>query len=117
MALLEQRTFQAALIFLAVIWPALSGTAKAQSVHWYSDLEEASLAARESNRPMLLDCWADWCTACKVMEKDVYADADFAKAARGFVAVRIDYDKKTAVARKYNVNELPTLVFTDSFGG
>jgi len=30
--------------------------------------------------------------------------------------VRIDYDKKTAIARKYEIDELPTLEFTDSFG-
>src|SRR5206468_7876835 len=35
----------------------------------------------------------------------------------GFVLVRINFDKKTALARKYNVEGLPTVVFTDSYGG
>ena len=51
------------------------------------------------------------------MDRNVYSDPAFVEAARRFVSVRINYDKKTALARKYNVSELPTLVFTDSYGG
>ena len=90
--------------------------ARAESVRWYSNLEEASSAAQESNKPMMIDFWATWCAACKVMERDVYNDAKFLDAAPGFVEVRIDFDKKEAIARRYNVTELPTLIFTDSNG-
>src|SRR5262249_48378194 len=78
--------------------------------------EEASSAAIKVNKPMFLDFWADWCGPCKQMEKDLYSNAAFAKAADGFVLVRINFDKKTALARKYNVEDLPTVVFTDSYG-
>ena len=64
----------------------------------------------------MLDFWADWCAACHVMEQEVYNDSGFAEAAGHFLAVRIDFDKKAAIARKYNVVALPTLVFTDSYG-
>jgi thiol-disulfide isomerase/thioredoxin len=119
MAFVRERTAHIIVVLLlsaagTAILPAPVG---AQSVRWYNNLEEASLAAKESNRPMLVDFWADWCDACKVMEEKVYDQAEFAEAARRFITVRIDYDKKTAIARKYGVEELPTLVFTDSFGG
>ena len=105
-----------AVVLCAIAVSAFSAPARAQSVRWYDNLEEARTAAKESNRPMLVDFWADWCAACKVMERDVYSDPAFAEAARRFVTVRIDYDKKTAIARKYEIDELPTLEFTDSFG-
>src|SRR3954469_4723526 len=89
---------------------------RAESVHWFSNIEQASSLARESNKPMMIDFWADWCAACKVMEQEVYSTADFAEAALRFVPVRIDFDNKPAIARKYSVNALPTIVFTDSYG-
>jgi thioredoxin-like negative regulator of GroEL len=96
--------------------PLISKPAPPEDVHWYSTLDEAMVAAKESSRPMFVDFWADWCAACKVMDKEAYTEPAFAEAARHFVAVRVNYDKKTALARKYNVSELPTLLFTDSYG-
>lgn len=111
------RCFETAVVlaFLAMICPVNSSAAG--SLHWYDDLQEASSVAQKSELPILIDFWADWCTPCKVMDKEVYADPVFVEGARGFVAVRINYDKKTAVARKYQVEGLPALVFTDSLGG
>ena len=106
-----------AFIFLILLSSALLVPANAAGLHWYPTLEEGSAAAVKANKPMFLDFWADWCVACKEMEKDLYNDQAFASAADGFVLVRIDFDKKTALARKYNVEALPTVVFTDSYGG
>jgi thioredoxin-related protein len=102
---------------LLMVFPAGVASANAADIHWYSTLEEATSAAIKVNKPMFMDFWADWCTACKVMEKDLYSDEAFASVADRFVLVRIDFDKKTALARKYNVEALPTVVFTDSYGG
>ena len=85
-------------------------------VHWYDSVEEASTAARRGNRPMMIDFWATWCAACRVMESDVYSSKEFVAATSRLFPVRIDYDKKAALARKYNVQSLPTIVFTDSYG-
>jgi thioredoxin-related protein len=104
------------LAILGIAGLAVAASARAGSTRWYSSLEEASAVAREMNRPMLLDFWADWCVACTVMEKEVYDDQRFADAAQSFLAVRIDYDKQTAISRKFNVTALPTIVFTDSYG-
>lgn len=105
----------AILIVVCIAWPALTKPAP-DEVHWYSSLEEGTAAAKESGRPMLVDFWADWCAACKVMDRQVYSDPAFVEAARGIVTVRVNYDRKADLARKYNVEDLPTLVYTDSFG-
>jgi thioredoxin-like negative regulator of GroEL len=97
--------------------PLLAKPAVVDVPRWFSSIEEASLAAQESNRPMMLDFWADWCAACKVMDADVYRSDVFLGVASQFVFVKLDFDKKNAIARKYGVVNLPTLVFTDSYGG
>jgi thioredoxin-like negative regulator of GroEL len=110
-------TLKLLFVILLLVSPTFLPSGFTADIRWYSNLEEASSAARETNKPMMLDFWADWCAACKVMEKEVYSDAQFTEAAQRFMPVRIDFDKRTELARKYNVTELPTLVFTDSYGG
>jgi thioredoxin-like negative regulator of GroEL len=85
-------------------------------VSWYSNIERASVLAQEANKPMVIDFQAEWCEACKVMEKEVYTDVRVVDASRGFLPVRIAFDTNPQIARKYNVTALPTLVFTDSYG-
>ena len=94
----------------------MAAPASAAPAKWYSNIEEGSAAAKELNLPLLLDFWADWCAACKVMEKDVYSDDAFTRAASGFVLVRVDADHRTDLARRYNIGTLPMLIFTDSYG-
>jgi thioredoxin-related protein len=114
---MRQKPVEKILPILVMVFLALVTSANAADLHWYSTLEEASSAAIKVNKPMFLDFWADWCAACKVMEKDLYNDQAFASVADRFVLVRINFDKKTALARKYNIEALPTVVFTDSYGG
>jgi tetratricopeptide (TPR) repeat protein len=65
---------------------------------------------------MWIDFRAEWCAPCKEMEKEVYSRPEFEQASHRFLPVRIDCDKKTAIARKYNIVTLPTIVFADSYG-
>ena len=86
-------------------------------VRWFKTIEEGTAAAKEFNKPLLVDFWADWCAACNVMEKDVYPTDEFASASAPFVLVRIDADHRTDLAKRYNIGALPMLIFTDSYGG
>ena len=116
MHIIKRAALGAILSFAVIIGALLPTMARAQSVRWYTNVEEASSAALESNKPMMVDFWADWCEACEVMEKEVYNDPRFVNEAPRFLAVRIDFEKKQALARKYNVAALPTVIFTDSYG-
>ena len=105
-----------ALLSFAVVLCAVSGARSEVPLHWYSTVEEASSHAIPDNRPMIIDFWAAWCHPCDAMEKEVYSTAEFRQAAQKFLPVKIDYDRKLALARKYDVDGLPTIVFADSYG-
>ena len=94
-----------------------SAAAAENNIEWYRDLRSASAAAQETNKPMMIEFWADWCVPCKVMDAEVYTDARVATAlSHKMVAVRIHFDIQTDLVRQYKVEAIPNIVFTDSYG-
>jgi thiol-disulfide isomerase/thioredoxin len=104
------------LLFAVVLLAGGSARAAAE-IRWYTDLEEASEAARKANLPMFIDFWADWCPPCRIMDAEVYPDPRVIRAfERKAIGVRIHYDLQPDLARRYNVPALPYLLFTTSHG-
>lgn len=60
------------------------------------------------SKPTLVDFYATWCGPCKmqspIIEKVKEAVGDTANV------LKVDIDKNTDVARKYNVQSIPTLI-------
>ncbi len=103
----------AALLFVGTAAPR----AEAAAITWFRDLDKASELAKKTNQPMMIEFWADWCAACKVMEEKIYTDPKLVAAvSEKIIPVRIHFDLQQDLARKYNVPALPYMVFTDSNG-
>src|SRR5262249_58282892 len=65
--------------------------------------------ARDEGRPVLLSITANWCHGCAVMDQVAYADPRVAAAiAAGFVAVRVDADRRPDINDRYNLDGGPT---------
>ena len=70
-----------------------------------SDFERDVL---QSERPVLVDFWAEWCAPCKALTPAVEAAAaKFAERAR---VVKMNIDDNPMVAQRYGIRGLPTLI-------
>lgn len=62
----------------------------------------------QSEQPVLVDFWAEWCAPCKSMTPAVEAVAlKYASSAR---VVKMNIDDNPAVAQRYGIRGLPTLI-------
>ena len=62
----------------------------------------------QSDTPVLVDFYADWCGPCKAMEPVV---KEVAKAVQGKArVVKVDVDKRVQIAQTYNVSAVPTFI-------
>ena len=73
-----------------------------QPIQWHEWGEEAFAAARQANKPMLLDIGAVWCHWCHVMDRESYDDPEVAKIVNeNFVAVKVDRDERPDIDSRY----------------
>ncbi|MEO7317347.1 MAG: thioredoxin family protein [Ginsengibacter sp.] len=80
---------------------------------------EALTLAKESNKPIFIDCYTSWCAPCKKMDQTVFVnDTIYEFYNAQFVNLKIDMEKGEGVdlAKKYKVGSFPTYLFVDSKG-
>jgi protein-disulfide reductase (glutathione) len=80
--------------------PPKPARAKANAIQWddkirWSSWEEGSKLARESNKPIFLLVYADWCPHCRNL-KAVFADSEVEQLAGRMVMIRQDADDEGA---------------------
>lgn len=63
----------------------------------------------ESNLPVLVDFWANWCAPCKTIAPSI---DDLAKEYAGKIKIgKVDVDSNSKVTGQYGIMSIPTIIF------
>lgn len=100
-------------------WMALPPAAQS-AIHWQAfDGEKTQVAARPG-RPAVIDFVADWCIPCHEMDNTTYRDVAVIQETRRFEMFRADMtresDTTAALADRFGVEGVPTIIYIDSKG-
>jgi thioredoxin 1 len=61
-----------------------------------------------SDRPVLVDFWAQWCAPCRMLAPTVEAVAE--KYEGSATVVKLNVDDNPAVSQRYGIKGIPTLI-------
>ena len=72
------------------------------------DVQSFDDVISESQVPVLVDFWADWCAPCKAMEPMLEEISGLMGEKVNFVKVNVDEARKLAI--RYHIQSVPTLL-------
>jgi thiol:disulfide interchange protein DsbD len=97
------------------IGPGTGAVETAASLPWNHDLDEARKIAAREKRWLMIDTYADWCAACKELEKHTFATPEVQRELAEFVLVKLDFTARSAaneaLRKSLNVIGMPTVIF------
>ena len=99
------------LTFCCLLGASTVGAEPPRTEGWTQNLQEALAEAKEKDRLIVVDLWADWCTWCKKLEAEVFTSDVFREWAADKVLLRINTEdgaEGTRLQEDFGVTGLPT---------
>tara|TARA_R110001606_G_scaffold398527_1_gene577805 strand:+ start:46 stop:525 length:480 start_codon:yes stop_codon:yes gene_type:complete len=109
------------LTFLVVsLWYAwYSFYAPSNDITWTDDIESAQKLAVNSDKNIMIFFTGTWCSPCKIMKRQVFADDEVKKAMDEKIIsleINIDDPNSQALVKQYNIGATPTTIFINPSG-
>jgi len=77
-------------------------------------------SSRSAGEPVLVELFADWCGACRMLDRGALSDPAVIRALAGHIRIRVDVsapDEFTAaISERFGARALPTLYFISARG-
>ena len=73
--------------------------------------EEFDVVALQSDRPIAVDFWAEWCGPCKMLGPTLESLAEELKGDANVAKVNIDEAGNNEIAARYGINSIPTILY------
>ena len=74
--------------------------------------------AQNTQKPIIIDVYADWCVACQPIEKEVFPRADVQAAVQDVVRIKLDLThpeaSQDALLKKWQILGPPTMIFLNT---
>jgi thiol:disulfide interchange protein DsbD len=88
------------------------------ALDWGDNLDLALEESRVSGQKIFIDVTADWCTACRELEKEFMAHGELRRfIEENAIPLRLNYDKnERRLTEEYDVRSLPCLLVLDANG-
>jgi thioredoxin:protein disulfide reductase len=116
------------LLFIAGIAPSLIPVSENAQVveakhiepQWLLDEQVAFTTAAKEDKPLVMDFWAEWCSACKELDHKTWSSEGPLTLAGQFVTLKMDMTERNdfndSALEKYAVVGMPTVIFFSSDG-
>ncbi len=113
------QVFWLAFLVVSLAYAWYSFYAPSNRIVWADNFTAAQQQAVESDKPIILFFTGKWCSPCRIMKRQVWADDQVMNTVNAaFIPVMIDVDNPSAAATmsRYGVGATPTTIITDSKG-
>ncbi|PCG20857.1 thioredoxin fold domain-containing protein [Brachyspira sp. G79] len=107
------------LIVLITVLSIIACNKASAEIKWEKDLASAMKKAKEKNLPIMIDVYTDWCTWCKELDKNTYANKEVIDMAKKMVSVKLNPETSkegAEIAQRYGVQGFPTILFISADG-